>query len=326
MFAKSESAPYTRDALAAAQQSNGAVNGHGAAVNGHGAAVNGSNGVKICPGSGLPCDCGGGGSAAAEAPKGAAGDGDGCCGSANGCGMVNCCKAKGAANGTATTSSKGAGVEPIFPPELKGRAVSALQLPGELATWYRPTTLEQLLALKAAHPELKLVGGNSEVRLSLGGVVCGLGLVLGGFRVSRCGVLLVVGLSEATRLSWGWVEGSHGGLHDEAPRIWDDGSEVSCCARMEGRPCCLSLTHHLVNLRRAARPSFYSCVARHDQRARGLPPPVPLLVICGPACQSARCGRWSLACCSHITCLGKVSHTFLRQLLDPTSPTPFQRQ
>jgi xanthine dehydrogenase/oxidase len=87
--------------------------------------------------------------------------------------MVNCCKGKSAANGTTTTTdtttstaSKGGSVEPIFPAELKGRAVSALLLPGEQATWYRPVTLEQLLALKGAHPELKLVGGNSEVRLS----------------------------------------------------------------------------------------------------------------------------------------------------------------
>lgn len=35
---------------------------------------------------------------------------------------------------------------------------------GTYCTWYRPTSLEQLLALKAAHPDLKLVGGNSEVR------------------------------------------------------------------------------------------------------------------------------------------------------------------
>jgi hypothetical protein len=34
---------------------------------------------------------------------------------------------------------------------------------GPLCTWYRPTSLTQLLSLKAAVPELKLVGGNSEV-------------------------------------------------------------------------------------------------------------------------------------------------------------------
>lgn len=34
---------------------------------------------------------------------------------------------------------------------------------GPLCTWYRPTSLQQLLDLKAQIPELKLVGGNSEV-------------------------------------------------------------------------------------------------------------------------------------------------------------------
>lgn len=35
---------------------------------------------------------------------------------------------------------------------------------GPLCTWYRPTNLQQLLSLKAACADLKLVGGNSEVR------------------------------------------------------------------------------------------------------------------------------------------------------------------
>jgi hypothetical protein len=36
---------------------------------------------------------------------------------------------------------------------------------GPLCTWYRPTTLDQLLTLKSAHNDLKLLGGNSEVRM-----------------------------------------------------------------------------------------------------------------------------------------------------------------
>ncbi|WIA42814.1 hypothetical protein OEZ86_008746 [Tetradesmus obliquus] len=57
--------------------------------------------------------------------------------------------------------------EPIFPKELKGRRPAALRLSGPLCTWYRPTTLEQLLTLKSAHNDLKLVGGNSEVGIEL---------------------------------------------------------------------------------------------------------------------------------------------------------------
>jgi hypothetical protein len=41
--------------------------------------------------------------------------------------------------------------------------------PGPLCTWYRPTNLDQLLTLKSAHNDLKLVGGNSEVRVDNAG-------------------------------------------------------------------------------------------------------------------------------------------------------------
>ena len=32
----------------------------------------------------------------------------------------------------------------------------------EKATWYRPTTLKQLLELNTTHPDAKLIGGNYE--------------------------------------------------------------------------------------------------------------------------------------------------------------------
>lgn len=35
---------------------------------------------------------------------------------------------------------------------------------GPRLTWYRPTSLARLLALKAQHPDAKLVVGNTEVR------------------------------------------------------------------------------------------------------------------------------------------------------------------
>ena len=70
-------------------------------------------------------------------------------------------------------------VEPIFPPELRRRRPAELALPGPRCTWYRPLTLERLLALKAQHPEAKLVVGNTggqrwgKAHKGSGGAVCG---------------------------------------------------------------------------------------------------------------------------------------------------------
>jgi xanthine dehydrogenase/oxidase len=57
--------------------------------------------------------------------------------------------------------------EPIFPPELRKRIAAELHLPGKHATWHRPTSLASLLALKAEHPEAKLVVGNTEVGIEM---------------------------------------------------------------------------------------------------------------------------------------------------------------
>jgi xanthine dehydrogenase/oxidase len=53
--------------------------------------------------------------------------------------------------------------EPIFPPELMLAKPRPLLLKSAHVTWYRPVTLEALVALKARHPEAKLVMGNTEV-------------------------------------------------------------------------------------------------------------------------------------------------------------------
>lgn len=57
--------------------------------------------------------------------------------------------------------------EPIFPPELKTRPLKALTLPGPLATWHRPLTLDALLTLKRAHPDARLITGNTEVGIEM---------------------------------------------------------------------------------------------------------------------------------------------------------------
>jgi len=56
--------------------------------------------------------------------------------------------------------------EPIFPPELKVNSEydeTSVVFRGDRVTWYRPTTLKSLLQLKAAHPNAKLVVGNTEI-------------------------------------------------------------------------------------------------------------------------------------------------------------------
>ncbi|XP_013100301.2 xanthine dehydrogenase [Stomoxys calcitrans] len=56
--------------------------------------------------------------------------------------------------------------EPIFPPELqlnKQWDTESLTFKSERVTWYRPSTLEELLRLKAQFPQAKLVVGNTEV-------------------------------------------------------------------------------------------------------------------------------------------------------------------
>lgn len=56
--------------------------------------------------------------------------------------------------------------EPIFPPELVlSDSLDCLSLAfnGKSTSWYRPTTLAELLAIKAEYPHAKLIVGNTEV-------------------------------------------------------------------------------------------------------------------------------------------------------------------
>ncbi|XP_055386170.1 xanthine dehydrogenase [Condylostylus longicornis] len=56
--------------------------------------------------------------------------------------------------------------EPIFPPELKVSSVldeSFLKFQSDRVTWFRPTTIVELLKLKSEYPNAKLVVGNTEV-------------------------------------------------------------------------------------------------------------------------------------------------------------------
>ncbi len=115
VFAKVDPKAYTEEAIAAAKGLPHGANGH---ANGH---TNGStNG--ICPSSGMPCDCklqNGGCNGAAN--------GNGHAANGNGCGAGDC----GVCAGTGMVPTKRPPNEPIFPPELKGRAATLLHMPGE---------------------------------------------------------------------------------------------------------------------------------------------------------------------------------------------------
>ncbi|KAF9292879.1 hypothetical protein BGZ88_006024 [Linnemannia elongata] len=53
--------------------------------------------------------------------------------------------------------------ELIFPPRLMKKTAEPLHFQGRKAQWFRPTTLAQVLQIKAAYPQAKFIGGNTEV-------------------------------------------------------------------------------------------------------------------------------------------------------------------
>ncbi|XP_078351392.1 xanthine dehydrogenase/oxidase-like [Oculina patagonica] len=58
----------------------------------------------------------------------------------------------------------------IFPPELMlsdAAKPKSLYIKGDLVTWIRPTTLEELLDMKMKHPQAKLVIGNTEIGIEV---------------------------------------------------------------------------------------------------------------------------------------------------------------
>lgn len=60
--------------------------------------------------------------------------------------------------------------EPIFPPELlrlKDTPQKKLRFEGERVTWIQASTMEELLDLKAQHPDAKLVVGNTEIGIEM---------------------------------------------------------------------------------------------------------------------------------------------------------------
>jgi len=75
-------------------------------------------------------------------------------------------KSNGCCNGTSPAPYNPSS-EMEFPPQLLPSKYSSrdLQFQGSRCTWYRPTSMSSLLALKAQHPAAKIVVGNSELEI-----------------------------------------------------------------------------------------------------------------------------------------------------------------
>ncbi|WZH39341.1 Molybdopterin-binding domain of aldehyde dehydrogenase-domain-containing protein [Fusarium acuminatum] len=55
--------------------------------------------------------------------------------------------------------------ELIFPPALKRHELRPLAFGNKRRRWYRPVTVEQLLQIKSAHPQAKIIGGSTETQI-----------------------------------------------------------------------------------------------------------------------------------------------------------------
>lgn len=55
--------------------------------------------------------------------------------------------------------------ELIFPPALKRHDMRPLAFGNKKKKWYRPVTLQQLLQIKSAHPQAKIIGGSTETQI-----------------------------------------------------------------------------------------------------------------------------------------------------------------
>jgi len=134
VFAKSDTSAYTEESISAATDGQGLPPANGTS--------NEKGNGKICPSTGRPCDCG---ASKSDGPS----------------------DIKGPAKAIRTAKLGATKGEPIFPGELRQRQTAELVIPGAIATWMRPTTLESMLEMKSTHNDAKLVVGNSEVGIEM---------------------------------------------------------------------------------------------------------------------------------------------------------------
>ncbi|KAG6878051.1 hypothetical protein C0993_000374 [Termitomyces sp. T159_Od127] len=92
----------------------------------------------------------------------------------NGCGRADCCQLPSSDKGKKypwfprfTFSSYKPGSELIFPPVLTKHISKPLMYGSEDRLWLRPTTLTQLIDICQTSPDVKLVGGSSEIQIEI---------------------------------------------------------------------------------------------------------------------------------------------------------------
>jgi xanthine dehydrogenase/oxidase len=105
--------------------------------------------------------------------KAKANGGGGCC-MENGTGKANggCCMDKAALDTPPEKTftapdfiAYDPDTELIFPPALKNHEMRPLSFGNKRKRWYRPVTLDQLLQIKASHPQAKIIGGSTETQI-----------------------------------------------------------------------------------------------------------------------------------------------------------------
>ncbi|KAJ7896095.1 Molybdopterin-binding domain of aldehyde dehydrogenase-domain-containing protein [Mycena olivaceomarginata] len=93
--------------------------------------------------------------------------------SVKGCGRADCCQLSGESEAAPAKFPRfnlkpyKVGTELIFPPTLTKQALSPLKFGSASRQWLRPTTLSELLAIKAQYPDAKLVGGSTEIQIEV---------------------------------------------------------------------------------------------------------------------------------------------------------------
>ncbi|KAG5351494.1 hypothetical protein C0989_006229 [Termitomyces sp. Mn162] len=92
----------------------------------------------------------------------------------NGCGRADCCQLSSSNKGKKhpwfprfTFRSYKPGTELIFPPALSKYIPKPLMYGNEDRIWLRPTTFNQLIDICQASPDIKLVGGSSEIQIEV---------------------------------------------------------------------------------------------------------------------------------------------------------------
>ncbi|KAF2622587.1 xanthine dehydrogenase [Macroventuria anomochaeta] len=107
--------------------------------------------------------------------KAKANGGGGCCMEKNGANGGGCCKTNGANSDDQPIKrftppgfiEYKPDTELIFPPQLRKHEFRPLAFGNKRKRWYRPTTLQQLLDIKNAHPSAKLIGGSTETQIEI---------------------------------------------------------------------------------------------------------------------------------------------------------------